>query len=80
MNSTSCKCGRIRGELNKTNWTRHLESCGKKKKLQSTSITSFFKLPVKTSLTTTLPLPTRRTGTGHFIFNTYLFSISDFSS
>lgn len=32
-NSTSCKCGRICGELNKTNWTQHLESCGKKRKL-----------------------------------------------
>lgn len=72
MNSYTCACGKIRGELKKTNWTRHLQSCGKKRKLSNcnhtsvtntnTTITSFFKPPVNTSSTKTHPLPTRRTG------------------
>lgn len=67
MNSNSCTCGKIRGELNKTNWTRHLQSCVKKRKLSNcnytsvtnTTITSFFKPPVNTSSTRTHALPTR---------------------
>lgn len=71
MNS-HCACGKIRGELNKTNWTRHLQSCGKKRKFSNcnytsvnTTITSFFKSPVNTSSTTTHTLPTR---TGMLIY------------
>lgn len=40
MNSYTCACGKIRGELNKTNWTRHLQSCGKKRKLSNYNHTS----------------------------------------
>lgn len=28
-----CKCGKIRGKINSTNWSRHLDACKKKGKL-----------------------------------------------
>lgn len=46
-----CVCGKIRGNLNFTNWQRHLDNC-KSRKTKSTSrpISSFFSAPKKVRL------------------------------
>lgn len=46
MNSEICECGKKRDKLNKTNWTRHVNSCtNKKRKIMSnnSNIAKFFK-------------------------------------
>lgn len=39
-----CDCGKKRGTINSTNWSRHLDACVKRKKSSSKfGITKFFK-------------------------------------
>lgn len=61
--SPVCICGKLRGEMNSTNWSRHMESCQKKRKQNSnsSSILKFFKAssskPAIHSSKTTSTLP-----------------------
>lgn len=44
MSSSICVCGKMKGDMNHTNWSRHLDSCKKKRKLNGTeSIVKYFK-------------------------------------
>lgn len=44
MKSPVYVCGKIKGDMNHTNWSRHLDSCKKKRKLNGTeSIFKYFK-------------------------------------
>lgn len=47
MNSEICKCGKKRDKMNKTNWSRHVNSCTSiKRKIISnnSNIAKFFKI------------------------------------
>lgn len=47
----SCVCGKKRGNINSTNWHRHLDHCSQIKTKQSNlSIKSFFSAPKKIKL------------------------------
>lgn len=49
-NNDECLCGKEKGVLNSTNWTRYITSCKvMKNKKTSSDISSFFKIPATTA-------------------------------
>ncbi|VVC24489.1 Hypothetical protein CINCED_3A017303 [Cinara cedri] len=50
-NTKTCVCGKVRGNLNLTNWQRHIDNCKARKTVKSSrSIASFFTISKKNQL------------------------------
>lgn len=69
--STTCICGKKRNGLNSTNWTRHLDSC-KKRKLQFSagSITKFLKTNTNSSTSSSIQMQCNTIGNYLLNYNT----------
>lgn len=65
-----CVCGKKKGNINSTNWTRHTTSCKvRQNKIQNTDISSFFKRSAATISTKMSSTQTKKLRPGKYSFN-----------